>query len=137
MNNQITNPKFFEGGKAIFTVFNNKGEHITYKIRKKGDSPFFVSLLTGPDNYRNYTYIGLYIPSWKAIKLTEKSKLLPESKPVKVFNWAVQQVWENHSLPEGYGIVHENKCCRCGRKLTTPESVENGIGPECIKYFNA
>lgn len=25
---------------------------------------------------------------------------------------------------------------RCGRKLTTPESVTNGIGPECIKLIN-
>jgi len=25
-------------------------------------------------------------------------------------------------------------CRRCGRRLTNPESVMNGIGPECIKH---
>jgi hypothetical protein len=29
-----------------------------------------------------------------------------------------------------------NVCCRCGRDLTATESVEAGIGPVCIKYFN-
>jgi hypothetical protein len=26
---------------------------------------------------------------------------------------------------------HEGRCCVCGRKLTVPESVADGIGPEC------
>lgn len=30
-----------------------------------------------------------------------------------------------------YEVSEERECRRCGRKLTTPESIEAGIGPEC------
>jgi len=136
MRNQINNPQFFIGGNATFTVYNNSGEHYTFKIRQKKDTPFFVSMLTGPDNWSNYSYIGLYNKAKNQLNLTAKSKMNYESKPVKVFNWAVKSVASNAKLPDGYGIVHEGKCCRCGRKLTTPESVENGYGPECAKHFS-
>jgi hypothetical protein len=36
-------------------------------------------------------------------------------------------------LPESLEIWHEGSCLRCGRKLTVPESIESGYGPECIK----
>lgn len=135
MKNEITNPKFFEMGKALFTVSNNKGNHYTFKIRKKKDSPYFVSLLTGPDNTTSYTYLGLYIPQWPGVKLTNKSKFNFDSLPIRVFNWAVKTVNEHKQIPAGYSIIHEGKCCRCGRLLTTPESIERAIGPECAKYF--
>jgi hypothetical protein len=25
-------------------------------------------------------------------------------------------------------------CCKCGLPLTVPESIQNGIGPQCMKY---
>jgi Family of unknown function (DUF6011) len=132
--NEIKNIKFFEGGKAIFTVSNPKGEYYTFKILHPKKKPFFVSLLNGPDNTSNYVYLGIYNPQNFQIYLTEKSKFNTESTPVKVVRWAIKQISLNKQMPYGYKIQHENKCCRCGRKLTTPESIENGIGPECIKY---
>lgn len=35
-------------------------------------------------------------------------------------------------LPE-CEVWHEGRCGRCGRKLTVPESIETGIGPDCAK----
>jgi len=135
MKNEITNPKFFEGGKALFTVSNNKGNHYTFKIRKKKDSPYFVSLLTGPDNTSSYTYLGIFNPHHKSLFLTYASKMSLDSMPVKVFNWAINTVYEHKAIPEGYGIQHEGKCCRCGRTLTDNVSINRGIGPECMKHF--
>ena len=39
----------------------------------------------------------------------------------------------NHidDVPDNLRVYHEGKCCRCGRTLTTPESIKKGIGPEC------
>jgi hypothetical protein len=135
MQNEIKDINFFKGGKALFTVHNANGEHYTYKINKgkAEDAPFFVSLLTGPSNESDYQYIGLYNFLNPSLRITYKSKMHPDSKPVKVFNWAVKMILDRQTLPSGYGIVHEGKCCRCGRTLTTPESVEAGIGPECGK----
>lgn len=134
--NSIHDKKFFSGGNALFTVSNNKGDHYTFKIRKpREDAPYFINLLTGPQNTSNFTYMGIYNPDSLKVVLTKKSKFNYESTPVKVLVWAIRQVAFNKELPEGYKIQHEGRCCRCGRTLTTPESIEKGIGPECAKVF--
>lgn len=134
--NAITNAKFFEGGRAVFTVANNQGEHYTYRIgHSREDQPLFVGLLTGPNNEQDYTYMGIYSPDTGNIRLTGKSKYTPDSKPVKVIQWAVNVVRSGKPLPEGYSIQHEGRCCRCGRTLTDPTSISLGIGPECREKF--
>ena len=135
--NDIKNPKFFSAGRAVFTVANNKGNHYTFRIGRKNDTqPLFVGLLTGPNNEADYTYLGLYKPETQEIRLTAKSKYTEETQPVKVIRWALKQVAEGKELPEGYSIKHEGRCCRCGRVLTTPESIERTWGPECDKYMH-
>lgn len=132
MSNNINDIRFFSGGKAVFTVDNGKGEHYTFRIgRRTEEQPFFVSLLTGPDNENSFTYMGLYNPETHEVRLTQKSRYTEDTKPVKVIRWALKTVVTGKSLPEGYRIQHEGKCCRCGRTLTTIESVDRGVGPEC------
>lgn len=130
---------FILGGKAIFTVSNPTGERYTFKVNRKdaepgspyGDQPtFFVKLLTGPDNGSDYTYLGL-LTEGGAVKLTRASRFTDETKPVKVIRWAAGLVFAGRDLPAGYAIHHEGRCGRCGRRLTVPESVESGFGPEC------
>jgi hypothetical protein len=139
--NDIHDVRFFSGGNAVFTVHNAQGTHYTYKIRKprafadRPNPPYFVKLLTGPSNESDYTYLGIFIPQHNEIRLTAKSKYTVDSIPVKVVQWAIKRVADNKSLPDGYAIQHEGRCCRCRRVLTTPESIDRGIGPECIKHF--
>lgn len=132
MQNAINNVKFFAAGNAKVTVSNDKGEHYTYRIRKPDETkPHFVSLLTGRDNENSFTYMGIFNPSSLTVRTTAKSSYREDSKPVKVLQWAIRRIAEGKPVPEGYAIQHEGKCCRCGRTLTTPESIERGIGPEC------
>jgi hypothetical protein len=134
--NDIKNPKFFTAGRAVFTVDNGKGTHYTFRIGRKNDTqPLFVSLLTGPDNNNSFTYLGIFNPETNEIRLTAKSRYTDETLPVKVVRWAVKAVVTN-KIPEGYAVQHAGKCCRCGRTLTTPESVNRGWGPECDKYMS-
>ena len=30
-------------------------------------------------------------------------------------------------------VFHSGKCGKCGKKLTTPESIKSGLGPYCSK----
>lgn len=130
--NDIKNPKFFTAGRAIFTVDNGRGQHYTFRIgHSKPEQPLFVGLLTGPNNEADYTYMGIYQPDTQTVKLTAKSRYTPDTQPVRVVNWALKQVAAGKELPAGYSIKHEGKCCRCGRALTDPESIELGIGPIC------
>lgn len=122
---------FVTAGRAVFTVSNDKHEHYTYKVSKKKDQDlWFISLLTGPNNRNDYTYMGVL---GDGVRITKKSKYTIDSKPVKVFNWALKVIAGAKALPNGYDIQHEGICGRCGRELTHPESISSGFGPECIK----
>lgn len=127
---------FLTAGRAIFTVSNDKGEHYTYKVTAPADlnemyPTYFVALLTGPNNQRDYTYLGILAGITGHVRTTAKSKFDKDSKPVKVVQWAVQKVYEGGKLPEGYAIQHEGHCGACGRPLTDPVSIETGLGPIC------
>lgn len=132
MGHDLKSIEFIGAGNAVFTVANPDGVHYTFKVRQPAaDKPHFVSLLTGPENTRDYTYIGVYDPLRFTLRITKKSKMTDASLPVNVFRWAVAVLSKQAELPAGYTIQHEGKCCRCGRTLTTPESLDTGVGPEC------
>ena len=138
IDHSITSVDFFTAGRATFTISNGR-EHYTYKIvgkedqRRPGCQVFFVNLLTGPCNESNYTYMGMLDPNLLNVRLTRKSRFSENSLPVQVVRWGLKMLKEGRPLPDGYAVYHEGKCCRCGRKLTTPESIVKGIGPECEK----
>jgi hypothetical protein len=130
---------FLLAGNAHFTVSNPTGTRFTYRIVKvepDEGSPYktpawFASVLTGPDNERHYTYLGMIQPDALVLRLTKGSKRGPDDLAVKVLIWALYVVSEGKPIREGYAIHHEGKCGRCGRLLTVPSSVILGLGPEC------
>ncbi len=133
--------EFLLAGDAIVTVANPSGEHYTYRIQKVEASEryaeaFFVKLLTGPDNTRDYNYLGKLDPTFAEVRLTAKSCVGEDAVSYRVIRWIVKLLWAGKELPEGYTLNHEGYCLRCSRLLTTPESVERGIGPECWKLLN-
>ena len=136
---------FILAGNAYFTIRSRRtGTRFTYRVslpRDKEepqgpDKRYFVSLLTGPDNWSNYTYIGLISvrpgqPGGPEFRLTKGSKLSMDAPGVKAFAWAWARIATGQPIPAGLEVWHEGKCGRCGRKLTVPESIASGIGPEC------
>ena len=127
---------FLMAGNSTFTVKNIKtGNRYTYKIKQakdQNDKPtdtYFVSFLNGPDNWSNYAYIGIIRDNQYA--WTSKARAGQESQVVKGFQWVFNHI---ETLPEHVEIWHAGKCARCAKKLTVPESIESGFGPECIKH---
>jgi hypothetical protein len=88
----------------------------------------FVSLLAGPENNDDYVYLGIIEKG--AFRLTKASSMLPDSVPVKAITWTIRQLSKG-TLPPALEIWHSGRCGRCGRMLTVPESIADGIGPEC------
>ena len=137
--------RFLFGGHAILTLLSDKtGLRYTYKISAlKNANPtapvFFVSLLSGPDNESDYTYLGTIFgdgtTSATRFRLTGKSKLRPESAPVKAFDYLIFNLIFKGQMPPDVTIYHEGRCGRCGRTLTVPESIDSGFGPECIQIM--
>jgi len=134
--NDIKN--FVFAGNATLTVVSKKsGDHVTFRVRKsKENTPFFVSVLTGNDNESNYTYLGTVFDNngHKKYVHGKKSKIGKDSKSNKVIDWVVKSLETgNEKLNEQAEIYHEGICGRCGRKLTVPESIIDGLGPFCKK----
>jgi hypothetical protein len=125
-------------GKAVITVQTKKsGKRFTYRIKEikengNGVGTFWVYLLTGPNNDSDYTYIGTIFDKSRFV-LTRKSKVGSDAESVQVISWVVRNL---SRLDSNVDIYHSGCCLRCGRTLTTPESVTSGIGPECIKMIN-
>jgi hypothetical protein len=135
--------QFVLAGRAVFTVSNPSGERYTIKVSKvdtdpsssyyRADRPstWFVSVLTGPDNDHDYTYVGVLNPRTYGVQLTRKSAYQADSRVYKVVCWALHRIWLGDTVPNGYSILHAGRCGRCGRTLTVPESIRSGFGPEC------
>lgn len=134
---------FILAGKSIFTCTNGKGSWYTYRVIRKEASEryprpaYFVGLLTGPDNTKHYSRLGMINPDTGSVRLVTGTKLREDSTAVAVLRWALKLIWTGGKFPEGYDVHHEGYCGRCGRLLTVPESVQSGIGPECAKIMSA
>ena len=129
---------FIFAGKAIFTIKSGEsGKHFTYKITKgkRGNNPpHFASLLTGTDNNSQYSYFA-NIWDEKVYKHGAKSRITKDALGVQAFRWFFRNLLDG-TLNGRVKIYHEGRCCKCGRRLTTPKSVERGIGPECNKMLS-
>lgn len=136
MNQRLDQPdRFVFSGNSTFTIESPKtGTRFTYQVRKapkcKKNSPvYFVRVLTGADNERDYSYIGI-VTSGQFMR-TAKSRLSPDAPSLKAFKWFVAHAI-NKTIPKELAVYHEGRCGRCGRKLTVPESIKSGFGPDCI-----
>jgi hypothetical protein len=78
--------------------------------------------------------LGVLNPNAGEVRLTAKSRLQDDSMVVKILKRTLARLWANQGeeiAKAGFDVHHEGKCGRCGRKLTVPESVKSGFGPEC------
>lgn len=129
--------EFLFAGKAIFTVKSTKtGKHFTYKVSEpktpKGNKQVhFISLLTGSDNESDYQYFATIFDK-KAYMHGRRSRIGADAPGVVAFKYTLEHLLQG-DLDTRVQIFHEGRCCKCGRKLTHPESIESGIGPECSK----
>lgn len=130
---QLADPKrFIHAGNATFTLVS-MGSRFTYRVRQKNsEGPFFVSLLTGSDNEGSYSYLGMLWPD-KPYRYVHgrKSKVKSAAPPVQAFGWYLYHLGRGADVTEKVKIYHAGRCGRCGRKLTVPESIMTGLGPEC------
>lgn len=120
---------------GTFTLENiAKGSYITMKIHtvKGGElkGKRIVSRLIGPDN--NTSYQGMAF-------ITDNDKIVLWKKHRTDKNWKIVNILRN-MLIYGFNSKHLDRisikastnCLRCNRKLTTPQSIADGFGPECV-----
>jgi hypothetical protein len=99
----------------------------------EADVTYFVNLLRGPDNDADFSYMGVLRKEPPRFFWTAASGKVSRSAPAyKALVWFVDAMrQERDVLGSKLGVWHEGRCGRCGRKLTVPESITAGLGPEC------
>lgn len=133
--------QFALAGNAHMTFKKvDTGTRRTYQIikSKKNDRIFYVKVLTGPENTRDYTFLGtLKVLNDGAVIYSHslKSSIGRDATANRAFEWVWNKVIAPNKVANNLEIWHEGRCARCGRLLTVPESISAGIGPECIKFW--
>lgn len=139
---------------GTYTVEKPDGGHATVKLytpqRGKLQGRRLLAILTGPDNTSSYTPVAFWDGEkelafvWKRYQLDGRGgRIDGYNWPKRVADWSresrVLAVWLDLALrgesgywgQAGYRLLCERRCVLCNRKLTTPESIERGIGPDC------
>lgn len=60
------------------------------------------------------------------------SALQPDDIKTKGFAWFWRMLMANKPFPAGFEFWHEGRCAKCAKRLTVPESIAFGYGPECL-----
>jgi len=133
----LTARQYIHGGKGTVTLKSKATKnHFTYELGMPDDgSVIFVKVLVGPDNTASYKYLGLIKRDvfWAGRKNPRPGDIARDAPSAKAFAWVWQHLVRDHLPVDQVEVWHEGQCGRCGRKLTHPDSIERGIGPECIK----
>ena len=127
------------GGRGRFRLKSLKSDkEFEYKIspmskynKRYNEYTFYISLVTPNGN----VFLGVlkteenkYIHSMKSIRNID-------SLEVKGFKWLLKQFENDKEFPEEMNFYHMGICSCCARTLTTPESIQLGIGPVCFKRY--
>lgn len=133
--NTMISRNFILAGKAVFTISNGKGDHYTYKVAAKRQEGFPVVYFAWVRYAGRYQYLGMVEEKIDRLHCypTRRSVFSYTDKETKVINFAFRMVCGVQTVPEGYDVIHEGKCGRCGLKLNTPLSIKTGFGPVCMK----
>lgn len=114
---------------GIYTVEDAGSGHRTFRLRTQAPDDSFmpgvqiIGVLTGPDNDADYLNFGTVTPGgtlkvWK--KHAGRQTIIDDAEGFL-------------RDPHRESVLKSVNCYRCGRTLTVPASVNNGLGPECAK----
>lgn len=139
----LENPQMVQqyavAGNSTFTLKSlATGQHYTFRVRapeRKEGQPEpqirFVAAMHGSDNENSFKYLGTIYPEGN-YSHGRKSSISQDAPSAKAFRWFWAHVRAD-VMPPKCEVMRSNTCCRCGRKLTNPESILSGIGPECAE----
>lgn len=111
---------------------DDSDDYITLRIRRQAKNARFkpgrliVARLTGPENTTDYTSVG-------DIDAEGRCWLWKSFRDDQRLRQAIASVLgDQRTAGEAWARVSEH-CWKCGQPLTTPESLELLVGPECRK----
>lgn len=146
---RLVNPEvkanFMKGFPILFTALSKSGARFTYrrlnrgKYEKSGIEWAWYGVLVSNNNesVSAYAFIGTLFKRpdgtiWFKWSSGSGVGMHKDAPSVKGFNWLTEMVQDGkvNSLNQ-VEIYQANQCLFCGKTLTTPSSVVDGVGPVC------
>ncbi len=142
MNNYPYQPAaiIFNG---TFTIENpHTGKHRTLRIKTQSEKKDFapgkrvISLLTGPDNTKDYTPFGFVfddgVTVWRRYRSTDGSQT--DWERLGTILWSLWTLRSRSPYAKyGLKLIDSCTCCVCNRPLTDVLSALTGLGPCCAE----
>lgn len=128
---------YLTGGNATFTLLSKKlNKRYTYNITqdKKVKNRYLVSLFYGSDNTDikgSYRFLGLFYTDTMQLKVNSIGDAKRDAG--RMLEYFLEVIVNKRPWPETCEFYPSCHCARCGRKLTNPESIKKGIGPDCLE----
>jgi hypothetical protein len=120
-----------------FTIKSPEGEHRTFQIKtvRKGalEGKRILSLLTGQSNLTDYTGFAFLVDDKNFIIWNKYRTEKRWQQYADMLRDMILRGNDSFFAKKGYTLLESTVCRICNRKLTEPESIESGIGPECRK----
>jgi len=120
---------------TITLINKEKGSHITLNIKTvkggKLKGKRIIARLVGRDNTSDYMGFG-FVNENDTISLWRRHC---NAKNAQIADIVISMFVDGvaSKFAEKVSMEVSKRCIRCNRKLTTPKSLADGIGPECIK----
>lgn len=133
--------EFMLAGKCECVLHSTKtNEDFRFEIIKrqtekdKNKFIYFLNYCLGHD--KNYAGVVWFDDKTDEFRFSQgaKGQMTGNEIPIRslifVLNKLLREEHVNNLL-----VYHVGKCGRCGKKLTTPESILTGLGPTCCKHL--
>ena len=122
-----------DGWYTVEGLAPNEGSRTwcTLRLRERTDRAGrpvrMLAVLRGPDNETDYLPVARVSPAGEVIWIRADRGAARARDAVRVLAGG------DLDLHRQAYALRSRRCARCGRRLTVPESVRRGIGPECYK----
>lgn len=139
---QLDDPMLILAGNCYLSIESElTHNYFAYKVTqdKYNKHLWYVRVLAGDNinNPRDWHYVGVikqfadkgagFTPDYY-LEHTKKSEYAEDNARFVMMRYVV------NNLPDktpGFKYYHHNRCVRCGRRLTTPDTIKAGIGKYC------
>ena len=137
MDNEISKEhleKFLFAGDCWFTLQSKRtNRYFTYNIYKKGTSSIWFLKVR---DIKNTIYSGYIRKTGNGYKYFHGIDVPIGKGDIRIvaFMWFLEHMNDKDILSK-ISIRHIGKCCKCGKALTDPQSINLGAGPYCAKIL--
>lgn len=117
------------------TIESPRGGHKTFQIKTSKRGPLkdarILSLFRGRENTDDAAYQGFAFVNSNKISIWRRLQGGDFEMYATMITSIIQRGEESQFYQQGYRLLMEKKCRVCNRALTNPQSIKDGIGPEC------